>query len=365
MSGYHHNSILVNGRVVKLKAILDETAPPETEFESSSFSFIRNWLTPSISSFLFHTSGSTGAPRETTFTREQMAASAGATIHALKISSFGTSLVCLHTKYVAGKMMLVRSFINQMKIILKEPTSNPLADLDPNTAVDFIALVPVQLQTILEQKLASRLNKIKTIIVGGAAVSDQLDRMVSLQIDTNIFETYGMTETLSHIALRRINYPGDKAFEVLPGVKISADDRNCLVIETAFLSGKIVTNDIVELLSPRSFRWLGRWDNTINSGGIKIIPEVMEQRIAVIFNRLNIERRFFIGALHDDRYGEKVTLFIEGEPLGAEKSEALNAEIFNTFLTAEKPARITFADRFFETFNGKINRRETIRHCNS
>jgi O-succinylbenzoic acid--CoA ligase len=252
-----------------------------------------------------------------------------------------------------------------MKIILKEPTSNPLENLDPNRTVDFVALVPLQLQTMLEQNLAGRLNKIKTIIVGGATISDKLGNHVSSQITTDVYETYGMTETLSHIALRKINSSNDKAFQVLPGINVSTDDRNCLVIGTRFLAEKIVTNDIVELVSPTSFRWLGRWDNVINSGGIKIIPEPLEQRVAVIFTRLNIERRFFIGALPDDRFGEKMTLFIEGQPLVPEKRGALDNEIFNTFLTTEKPAGIMFVDRFLETFNGKINRQETIRHCNS
>jgi O-succinylbenzoic acid--CoA ligase len=170
-----------------------------------------------------------------------------------------------------------------------------------------------------------------------------------------------MTETITHIALERIGAEEDGVFHTLPGVAINADERNCLNIETSFLPGAIATNDVVEIISPRRFRWLGRWDNVINSGGIKVNPEILEDKLVAIFSRLNIQRRYFIASLPDPNLGERIVLFVEGKPLPNGVKDRISEEMLNNFLKFEIPRQIIVLERFSYTATGKINRLETLK----
>ena len=157
-----------------------------------------------------------------------------------------------------------------------------------------------------------------------------------------------MTETITHIAARKL---GEKAFTVLPNVTISYDDRNCLVIHAPRISDEvIITNDIVELVNENQFIFLGRMDNVINSGGIKLIPEQIEEKLAT-----KISRRFFIASKDDNELGEKVVLVIEGE------NEELDASIYESLDKYEKPKELIFVPKFKETTTGKILRKETMK----
>ena len=168
-----------------------------------------------------------------------------------------------------------------------------------------------------------------------------------LKLPTQVFETYGMTETITHIAARKL---GEKAFSVLPGVTISYDDRNCLVIHAPRISDDvIVTNDIVELINENQFVFLGRMDNIINSGGIKLIPEQIEDKLA---NK--IHQRFFITAKPDSELGEKVVLVVEGE------KQDLGDDLYDELDKYEKPKELIFISKFKETENGKVLRKESL-----
>lgn len=212
-----------------------------------------------------------------------MQASARLTGQTLGLQPGDAALVCLNVRYVAGVMMLVRGLELGLSLTIQEPSGNPLANLDPATdRFAFAAFVPLQLQTILEQTPDKMpiLNGMKAIVVGGAATSLALERALQV-ITAPVYATYGMTETVSHIALRRLNGPdASEVFTALDGVTLGTDERGCLHSTAAATNfEQIQTNDVVELIDPAHFRLLGRADRVINSGGVKIQPERVEQII--------------------------------------------------------------------------------------
>jgi O-succinylbenzoic acid--CoA ligase len=247
------------------------------------------------------------------------------------------ALHCLPTKFIAGKMMFVRSFILGLEIDFVAPSSHPL--LNNETKYDFVAMVPLQAQNSL-----TMLKNVKKMIVGGAKMNKTLEKGLS-KLKTKVYETYGMTETITHIAAKQI---GEEAFSILPNIKIAKDDRDCLVIYAPKISTEpIVTNDIVELINDSQFVFLGRIDNVINSGGIKLIPEQIEEKLGAM-----IHSRFFVTAKQDLVLGEKLVLIIEGE-----QHEVVET-IFDVLDKYEKPKEVFYVAKFAETQNGKIKRKE-------
>jgi O-succinylbenzoic acid--CoA ligase len=358
MASYKHDIIQINNRLVRLHDILNNHYNAETSFETDTFQFIREWFS-SASYFQFQTSGSTGKPKQITFSREQIIQSARATIKALKLSSSETSLLCLPSKYIAGKMMLVRSFVNQMKIIICEPSANPLEKINRDVKIDFVALVPLQIETMFEHGMEDRLNSIRNIIIGGAPLSTIIRHQIMDKLKSDVFATYGMTETISHVALENLRN-GDGIYVPLPGVKIKLDVRGCLIVKTPVSPESFLTNDMAEIISEKGFRWLGRWDNLINTGGIKVVPELMEEKIKEIFVRLNLQRRFFVAGIQDKKLGQHVSIIVEGNPLPDPVQKMLKLEIINNFLKLEIPREFLFVEQFFDTETGKINRTETL-----
>lgn len=289
-----------------------------------------------------------------------MIASASLTREALHLQPGNSALLCLDTAFIAGKMMLVRSFITNMRIVAVNPAMNPFKALPVNEAVDFTALVPSQLDEILHSPEAERLNSIKNILIGGAALSDETCALLP-SFTTHFYATYGMTETVSHIALQRLN--GSSAtpfFQLLPGIGISYDERKCLVIDASYLPDKIVTNDLVEIIDAEHFKWLGRIDNVINSGGIKIIPEKIERDLKKVFDKLSIQNAFFIGSIPDVKLGNIVVLLIEGD-LERSQLEHLKSAVRNALGPYENPRIVYSSLQFVYTKSGKIDRGETIR----
>ena len=303
--------------------------------------FMLDWLHPS-GKINLQTSGSTGAPRTVSMKKSWMEASARLTAEKLSLNSGDSALLCLPLQFVAGKMVLVRAMCLDLDLKVIEPTSNPLAKLSED--IDFVAMTPMQLANSLTH---GQLDKVKTVIVGGAQVNPILIEKIQSQ-KTRIYETWGMTETASHIALRPLNGPEKSdCFTALPGVSLSKNEQGCLIIQADHLGGNpILTTDVVELLSDYSFRWLGRYDNVINTGGVKIFPEVVEKKIAPHISG----RDFFIGEMSDAVLGQKVTLFIEGGPF------ELPEETWAFLSKFEKPGKIQFIAKFLRTDSGKIIR---------
>ncbi len=329
---------------------------PETEITFlSALRFCQDWLMGK-DSFLLHTSGSTGNPKPITVSRQQMEASAKGTAQALNLCAGDTALVCLNTSYIAGLMMLVRGMVIGMDLILVPPVSSPLREIKRQDSLDFAAFVPLQLQTILREQNPddlSLLNQMKAIIVGGAAPNDELEEMTG-GLSAPVFITYGMTETVSHIALRRLNgKEKEEDYKTLPHVSIDLDERGCLKILAPVTQNQwIQTNDVVVLTGKNSFRWLGRADYTINSGGVKIQPEKVEALLGKLLSE-NGFSCFFIAGLPHPQLGEAVTLFVESN---AEPNEALQEKIRSQVDRFQLPKAILCIPSFPKTATGKIER---------
>jgi O-succinylbenzoic acid--CoA ligase len=308
------------------------------EFEKSVGDFLLDWFDhkPTIEMM---TSGTTGKPKLITVEKQAMVNSALATGDFFDLSPGCKALHCLPAKYVAGKMMFVRGFILGLDMDFVAPSSHPLENNDAK--YDFAAMVPLQAQNSLKQ-----LQNVKKMIIGGVRINKILEAALK-KIPVQAYETYGMTETITHIAAKKI---GEKAFTVLPNVTISYDDKNCLVIHAPRISDEvIVTNDLVELVNENQFVFLGRIDNVINSGGIKLIPEIIEEKLSG-----RIGNRFFVAGKPDDVLGEKLVLVVEGE------AQVFDDAIFEGLDRFEKPKEILFVSKFIETGSGKIMRKETL-----
>jgi len=303
--------------------------------------FISEWYS-SDDEMIIQTSGSTGKPKSISVKKKCMRNSAQLTGKTFNLKEGDTALLCIPMKYIAGKMMVVRALELGLDLKVVEPSSNPLNGI--KEIVDFSAMVPFQLENSLNQ-----LNKIKTLIIGGGQVSPKL--VEKLQIEsTQVYETYGMTETLTHVAIKPLNGPNiSDLFRALDGIHFEKDDRGCLAIHASALNPvPIVTNDLVELIDENSFRWLGRFDNVINSGGVKIIPELVEAKLLSIIPN----NRFFINGESDESLGEKVVLVVEGNVIEIS---------FDSLEKFEKPKEIYFISEFLETESGKIRRGETLK----
>ncbi len=309
------------------------------DFEKHVGEFFLDWFDDNDFMNL-QTSGTTGTPKIIKIDKQAMVNSALATGDYFDLSPGNKCLHCLPVKYIAGKMMFVRAFIIGLDIDFVAPSSHPLAN--NQTIYDFTAMVPLQVQNSLKD-----LKLVKKMIVGGAKMNANLEKKL-LKIPTTVFETYGMTETITHIAAKRLT---EKAFTVLPGVTISYDDKNCLVIHAPNISNEVIhTNDLVELVNENQFVFLGRYDNVVNSGGIKLIPEQIEAKLSD-----KIQARFFVTGVHDEILGEKLILVIESEKLDIDNS------IFDKLDKYEKPKQIIFNPKFKETNNGKVMRKESLK----
>ncbi len=302
--------------------------------------FIADWFSSS-DEMVLQTSGSTGTPKSISVKKEWMRNSAELTRKTFGLKKGDSALLCMPMKYVAGKMMVVRSLKLGLELKVIEPSSNPMKGITEK--IDFGAMVPLQLENTLND-----LDKIKTLIVGGGQVNPKLVEKLQ-NVSTQVYETYGMTETLTHVAIKPLNGPSKSdVFRALDDIHFELDARECLVIHATALNPEpIVTNDLVDLIDENSFRWLGRYDNVINSGGIKIIPEVVEAKLSSIVPN----RRFFIAGKSDKSLGEKVVLVVEG------KSMDISCKSLDKF---EQPKEIHFIPEFVETKSGKIHRQTTL-----
>jgi len=352
---YNIPFIVINNRDVSIDDIRVGRAAAGTAFEQATFDFVRAWLAGE-DTFIITTSGSTGDAKTISITRSQMNESAMRTIEALGLAKNDVSFVCLNTRYIGGRMMLVRALETGMRIVAREPSSTPLAGISDH--IDFAAMVPLQIEATLASKEASKFDGMKAIIIGGAVVSDTLQTSIQ-KIKAPVYATYGMTETISHIALKRLNGDNPSSyFTVLPGIDIQRDDRGCLVIHASYIQETIVSNDLVEIIGGNKFQWLGRWDNVINSGGIKVMPEKIEAEIGKIFNSLNVHQNYFVHGIPDKRLGSKIILVVEGE-FFVKKKQVLEA-LYQTFSKYEVPKEIISIPTFVYTTTGKINRKKTL-----
>ena len=275
--------------------------------------FLAEWHNDSLT-VLVHTSGSTGKPKPLLVEKRRMEASARITCQFLGLKKGDTALLCMPLDYIAGKMMVVRALTCGLRLISVEPKGCP----EWEGSVDFAAMVPLQVWNLLQQA-PQRLRQIRHLIIGGGAINDELAAALQ-DLPHAVWSTYGMTETLSHIALRRLNGSECSSwYTPFEGVDVSLNEDGCLVIHApAVHDGPLVTNDIAELstlhspLSTKQFRILGRKDNVICSGGIKIQIEEVERLL-----HPHLHDPYMIAKAPDTRFGEQVVLLTESHAIPA------------------------------------------------
>ncbi|MEJ2162663.1 MAG: AMP-binding protein [Robiginitalea sp.] len=355
MKEYFNKAFHINGLQIAyedLSEVAYSLVKEGEAFEREIGDFMLDWISES-SEIVQKTSGSTGVPREISMSKAAMVSSARATGEYFGLKEGTKALLCLPAANIAGKMMLVRAMVLGWKLDLAAPSGQPLEFLDHE--IDFTAMVPLQLYQSLE-----KLDRVGTILVGGAPLSSALRARIP-EKGTAIYESYGMTETASHIALRKLAPVPEtedpvKAlppFQALPGITLEQDDRGCLVIHAAYLSPEpIVTNDLIVLEKPDQFRWLGRADHIVNSGGIKLIPEQLEARLEPL-----LDAPFFLTGVPDVSLGEKLVLIMEGEA----REDLLESLKGTSGLDSyEVPREVYWLPEFTMTKTGKINRPETL-----
>ena len=345
-----HPSFKLNGLQYEslddLRSMANNLSKEGEQFEKSIGKFILKWLNDD-DSIRVETSGSTGDSKKIKITKEHMINSAQATGNYFNQGENTSALLCLSASFIAGKMMLVRAMVLGWDLHIVAPAKDVLTEYDND--YDFVAMVPYQLYHAIPD-----LKKVKKLIVGGGPVSKELTEMVR-DLPTEIYATYGMTETISHIAARKINGVGrTDIYEALPNVKLTTDGRGCLAIYAPGIDDEIIiTNDLVDLISPSQFRWLGRYDNVINSGGYKIHPETVEEKLASY-----IELPFIIASEKDEELGERVILIIENN----QKHPLPNySNALSSLESYERPKKIYTVTKFPFTETEKIKRGDLLR----
>lgn len=345
-----HKDFQLNGNSFSSKEELLEFSKTISKEVST---FIADWLSMN-NSIQVKTSGSTGTPKDIFLKKEYMKNSALATADFFELYEKTKALCCLPIDFIAGKMMLVRAMTLGWHLDVIEPSSNPLENIEKR--YDFSAMVPLQLRNSLD-----RIHLVNKLIVGGGVVSPQLENSIQ-GLPTKVYATYGMTETITHIAVKKLNQGSSlreetskqSFYKILPNITISLDDRSCLVINAPKISDeKIITNDVVEILFETEFIWKGRYDNVINSGGVKLHPEEIERKLSPYINS-----RFFVAGIPDEKLGEKLILIIEGEKDNVISNEVRNLK--NILTKFEIPKEVYFVSEFVETSTKKIQRQKTL-----
>ena len=270
--------------------------------------FLAEWHNDSPT-LLVHTSGSTGQPKPMLVEKRRMEASARTTCEFLGLHEGDTALLCMSLDFIAGKMMVVRSLTCGLRLICVPPCGEPLKTV--KEPMDFAAMVPMQVYNSLKDfEQRERLRQVRHLIIGGGAIDEALATELR-DFPNAVWSTYGMTETLSHIALRRLNGPNASDwYSPFDGVTLSQTADGCLVIDApAVHDGVLVTNDIAEI-SEKGFRILGRKDNTICSGGVKIQAEEVECLL-----RAHLREPYLISKRPDQKFGETVVLLTQSSEL--------------------------------------------------
>ena len=333
-SVFYNNDFKFNGVSYALESLLSNSKINHNNL----FQFLKKW-TDKSSTVELQTSGSTGVPKKLHMSKSKMILSAKRTGAFLNLQPGDKALCCLPLDYIAGKMMVVRALVLGLDLYLIKPSKNPLKTF--SNRFDFVAFTPYQLEHSIQH-----LGKIKTLIVGGGPINEKTKKIL-YKNETDVYETYGMTETASHVALKHVSQ-GKQEFKALKGVRFETKN-NCLKIFCdSILTSPIMTNDVVNLISEKRFVWKGRVDFVINSGTIKIHPEELEKKLSKA-----ISVPFVIMGIPDEKFGEKITIVFEGEAPHNFKDLIEGLDFF------EKPKKVFTLD-VFPRNNNKVLRKKII-----
>lgn len=302
-----------------------------------------------------HTSGSTGTPKEIRLSKDYMRQSAKRTNNFFGITGESHLHTCLDFKYIASMMMVVRADVASCRLTSEVPSSRPLADIDVDEEIDLLSIVPAQMEWILDA--GERWNGLRHILIGGSPIPPMMRRRIAIS-GYDAWESYGMTETASHIALRKIGEE-DLPFSVLPGISVELSEEGCLIVNMPD-GTRLVTNDIASLEGPDEFRILGRADNCVISGGIKIMPEELERKLGPF-----IAFDYCISSVPDKKWGEKLVLVVKMPENQIEETlmkEAVGVRLRQyrkiLDLGVKSPKDVVCVAELPKTSNGKIDRRK-------
>ena len=342
-----HNRFKLNGfhfSAKELKEIGHDFIKEGIPYEIAIGDFIMDWM-DKYDHINVKTSGSTGNSKMIKIYKQAMVSSALRTGDFFNVKIGDSALHCLPADFIAGKMMLVRAMILGLSLELVEPSSCPMENL--YNTYDFVAMTPMQANNSLDQ-----LDQIKTLIIGGAPIYPDLNKKL-VESHQRCFETYGMTETITHIAVSKLAIP-KKPFKALDGIRLKLDKEGCLIVDAPDITDKLIyTNDIVNMHDEENFTYLGRRDNVINSGGVKIFPEVVERKLAS-----HIGLPFFVYGIPDKVLGEKLVLVVEGEERQLQEFK-LNQTSLKGLDKFEVPKEILYVSEILRN-NGKYLREKTI-----
>lgn len=310
------------------------------EWERDLYAFIQTWFSDD-DSISIYTSGSTGEPKEIKLPKKMMLRSAMRTLHFFDIKPSGNIMLCLPVKYIAGMMMVVRAFAGSLNLITTSPQNLMLGSRKEK--LDLVALVPLQMENLLNG--CQDLSSMSKVILGGAPLSAALEQQILSSFKGQVWETYGMTETITHVAVRKVGSE-PQVFTALPDITFTTDERECLVISDPYIQETpVITNDRVRLISSGSFQLLGRLDNVINSGGIKIQPEDLERTLEPY-----IDKRFCITSLPNKKLGQMIVLVVEK---GVSLEKLMSA--INVLDPHHRPKKIIEIDEIPANANGKTD----------
>jgi len=293
------------------------------------------------------TSGSTGTPKRIKNSKTSMIRSAEKTAQYLGLSEGQRALNVLPAGYIAGRMMIYRALVSDLDLTCIEPKLDLSESIIALTSqFDFSAMTPLQLETTLSQSRLA-ISNVNLLIIGGAPISPGLQRKI-MQLDTKCYATYGMTETITHIAMKSLNHPSaDEHYTALSGVRFEIED-GCLVIDADHLDEtRVKTTDVVDLIDDHSFIWKGRADHVINRGGVKLHPELIESQLASA-----LSMRFFVGKRSNPQVGEEPVLVTEG----SESDQESILAIIDRLPKLWRPAEVFFVGQLKQTGSGKIIR---------
>lgn len=331
---------------------LDSNCFSGTNMDSHVAEFLYEWNDSSSAYIKAKTSGSTGEPKEILLPKKSMIASAQVTNEVFQLHEDSDVFCPISAQFIAGKMMIVRSIVGGMHLHFVRPMADPSSFFNKKK-YQFGVFTPHQINTIISNRNESKLESFDKILLGGGAVSQDLEHKLS-QFSTQFFLGYGMTETMSHVALRPLGIIGNTYYKACPNIHFSTSDEDALIIHAPnLLETPLLTNDIVKLLDDRHFEWLGRKDFIINSGGIKLNPFKIEKKIEHL-----IPFPYYIVGIDDNTYGQRPCLYIES----TEKidKEQLHKKIRVCVHKYEIPNEIRVVPKFEHTKNGKIKRLSAI-----
>ncbi len=350
----------LNGRFFPFAAVASKPASSPGE---ATLAVIRAWLT-GAATYSLRSSGSTGAPKEISLTRAQLQASAARSVAALGLTAGDPTLVCLSVGTAGGLLGVVRALEYDLPLTIIDPTGDVLAVVGEEAAFATVSLVPLQAQAVLAHGAAgiAWLNRMKAVLIGGAAVPVALESALQA-VAPPVYHTYGMTETASHVALRRLNGPArTDYFTALPGIDLRLNPPDALEIRADVTNHQwLTTTDRAELLSPGRFRWLGRLDDVINSGGVKVDAARVQRGLEEILAAHGLPHAVAVLGVPDARLGERVVAWLGGPGLTAGQLADLRAELTSGLTRYEVPRELRVLAELPRLPGGKVDR-QTLRN---